>query len=157
MIGCPRGTQVLVCLSMSPVSQISSEAAPGWSSSARLLSAWPSGQCCPPSWALGCTRDRALSGQNCSTLSLRLLQGSGFQGVLGSFSLPQWISGHKQLCGLQWTQSFSLTMLVLVPSSGSCSYIIHSSFGQPRPSFRPTHRSLFSLWHTDLIFPVLIS
>lgn len=63
----------------------------------------------------------------------------------------------EQLCGLQWTGSFSLTVLVLLPSSGSCFYTIHSCFGQTRPSFRRTRRAPFSLQHIILIFPAFLS
>ena len=53
----PGGTQVLLCPSVSPVSQSSSKAVSGWNSSAKLLSVWVSRQCCPASQTLGCTGD----------------------------------------------------------------------------------------------------
>lgn len=102
-------------------------------------------QCRPPSWALGCTRDRALSDQSCSPLNLRVLQGSaGRFGVIQ----PVWVNISTQAA--LWTSVDSELLPHYVASSAILwQLLLHDSLflWTAQAKFRPTRRSLFSLTH----------
>lgn len=72
---------------------------------AALLSVWPSRQCCPACWAVGCPRDCVPSRPKLQHPELESPAGFWFQEGLEGFSSSLSEYQHtEQFCGLQWTQ-----------------------------------------------------